>query len=103
MLEDLRRVRILFLRDVAGLFEQRQIDVGFNIALRTGLAITVPGAAEVAALFAEADTLHSRPAQARSREQATETASDNQYLDFVFQRLSSESRIDIGIIDVVPE
>src|SRR5215470_10930398 len=37
--EDLRLEGVLFLRDVAGFFEQGQIDVGFDVTLCTGIAV----------------------------------------------------------------
>src|SRR5208337_4695058 len=72
--QDFRRVRVLLLGDVAGFLEQRQIDVRLDIALRTGIAIPVPGAAEVAALLDDADILYAGLAQTRACQQAAETA-----------------------------
>ena len=49
VLEDLGREGVLLLRDVAELFEQRQVAVAFDVALGARIAVPVPGAAEVAA------------------------------------------------------
>jgi len=53
--EDLGDVGVFLLRDVAELFEQRQVAIGFDIALRAGIAVPVPGAAEVSAGLDDAD------------------------------------------------
>src|SRR6516164_11182413 len=49
MRTDLIAEAVLLLGDVAGLFQQRQVDVAFDVALCTWISIPVPGAAEVAA------------------------------------------------------
>src|SRR5882757_6821059 len=98
--QDLRRVGILLLRDVAGLLEQRQIDVRLDIALRAGIAVPVPGPAEVPALLDHADVLHARLAQTRARQQASETAADYQNVNRVRQGRAREARFDIRIVDV---
>src|SRR5262249_23611524 len=95
--------RILLLRDVAGFLEQRQVDVRFDIALRSGVAIPVPGAAEVAALLDDAKVLHARLAQTCAREQAAEAAADNQNLQRLMQGLGGEAGLDIRIVDIVTE
>src|SRR6266481_5682029 len=103
VLEYLRRIGVPLLRDIAGLFEQRQIDVRLYIALRTRIAIPVPGAAEIATLLDDADTLHAGFAESRCREQAAEAAADDHNFDRVVQRLARETRIDIRIVHVPTE
>ena len=49
VLEDLGREGVLLLRHVAELFEQRQVAIALDVALGAGIAVPVPGAAEVAA------------------------------------------------------
>ena len=51
VLEDFRRVGVLFARHVAGFFEQRHVDERSGVAHGAGIAVPVPGAAEVAAFF----------------------------------------------------
>src|SRR5262245_51970881 len=41
--KDLRGEGVSFLRDVAGLFEQRKIEIPFDVTLRAGIAVPVPG------------------------------------------------------------
>src|SRR5580704_14090169 len=101
--EDFRRERVLLLRDVAGLLEQRQIDVRLDIALRAGIAVPVPGAAEVSALLNHADALHARLAQTRTRQQPAKAAADYHDIDRVIQRRPGEAGSDVGVVDVTAE
>src|SRR5215469_15874804 len=55
VLQDLRSARIFLDRHVADLFEQRQINIGLDIARRARIAVPIPGAAKVAALLDQAD------------------------------------------------
>ena len=103
MREDFRREGVLLLRDVAGFLEQRQIDVRLDVALRAGIAVPVPGAAEVAALLDDADILDAGLAQTRARQQAAEAAADDHDLHRVVQRRAGEAGIDVGIVDVAAE
>ena len=64
-------------KDVAGLFQQRQIDVAFDVALSAWISIPVPGAAEVAAFLYDANILDPRLAQARRGQKAAEAAHDH--------------------------
>ena len=68
MLADATRMRtdlvaeaILLLGDVAGLFQQRQVDVAFGVALSAWISTPVPGAAEVAAFLNDANILDPGP------------------------------------------
>ena len=99
--EDLGSTRVFFDRDVAGLFEQRQIDVALDIAGGAWIAIPVPRAAEVAALFDDANILATDFAQACTDEQTTEAAADHCDFHVVGQRRAGEPRCDIRIVQVV--
>jgi hypothetical protein len=66
--EDLGRARVLLFGDVAHLFQERQVDVRLDVALRAGVAVPVPGAAEVAALLDQAQVVEAALAQARAGE-----------------------------------
>src|SRR5262249_17409921 len=81
--------------------EQRQIDVALDIALRTGIAIPIPGAAEVPALLDNADVLHTRFAQTRGRELPAEAAADDERVDVILQWRARKTRLDIVVVDVV--
>ena len=67
VLEDLGRVGVLLLRDVAELLEQRQVAVALDVALGAGIAVPVPGAAEVAARLDDAEVLEAGLAQPRAQ------------------------------------
>ena len=94
---------VLFLGDVAELFEQRQIDVRLDVALRSGIAVPIPGAAEVAALLDDANVFDARFAQTRASEQAAEPAADHNDLDFIEKGHTVDGCVDIRIFDVVRE
>ena len=99
MLENLGAAGVFRSRHVAGFFEQRQIDVALGVAGRAGIAVPVPGAAEVAAFLDDADVIETGFAQARGRQQAAEAAADHQYLDVAHDRLAAEQRVDIGVVE----
>ncbi len=103
MFVDLRRERVLLLRHVAEFFEQRQIAVRLDVALRAGIAVPVPGAAEVAARFDDAEVGETRLAKARARQQATKAAADDHDVDFVGERFACEPRLHVRIVDEVRE
>src|SRR5258708_7002345 len=103
VLEDFGRIGVALLRHVAGLLEQRQIDVRLDVALRTGIAIPVPSAAEVAALLDNADTFHARFAKARRCEQTAEASADNHRFHRIVHRLARESRIDVRVVYIATE
>src|SRR5690348_242565 len=101
--EDLRRAGIFLDRHVADFFEQRQINVGFDVAGRARIPVPVPGAAVVAALLDHAEVLDAGLAQPRAGEQAAEAAADHHDFDFVGQWCTRKSGLDIGIIEVMRE
>jgi hypothetical protein len=61
---------------VPGLFEQRHIHERRGVALRAGVTVPVPSAAEVAALFDHAHVVHAGLDQARAGDEAREAAAD---------------------------
>src|SRR5215471_17093851 len=97
MLVDLGLERILFLRDVAGLLEQGQIDVGLDIALRAGVAVPIPSAAEIAGLLYDAEVADALLLQPRCDQHAAETAAENGYVDVRPYRLTHDLAADVGV------
>ncbi len=100
VLQDLRRVGVFFLRHVADLLEQRQVNVGFDIALRPGVSVPVPRAAEISGFLDNADLLDAGFLQAGGRKQATKTAADDDGVDGFLHRFAHDGRCNVGI-DVV--
>ena len=100
VLVDLRRTRIFAHRHVAGLFQQRQIDVALGVAGRTGIAIPVPGAAEIGSLFHDAEISDAGCAQTRTTQQAAETATDDEHLGFFADSLARKSGLGPGIVEI---
>ena len=81
-------------RHVAGFLEQRHVDVRFDVARRTGVAVPVPRPAEVAADLDNANTLDTRLAQPRCSQQTAEAAADDQDVNRVIDR---GTRPDIAV------
>ena len=110
MLADATRMRadfvaetVLFPGDVLGLFQQRQIDVAFDVALSAWIAISVPSASEVAALLDDADVLDPGLAQTRRGQEAAEAATHDHHVDRVGEGLAGEAGVDMRIVDIVAE
>jgi hypothetical protein len=101
--QDLRCVGVLLLRDVADLLEQGQIDIGLDVAHRARIAVPVPGAAEVAALFDHPDVANPGLPQTRARQQPSKAAADHHHVDVVRQRRPRESGLHVGVVDVARE
>ena len=87
----------------ARLFQQRQVDVAFDVAGCPWIAVPVPGAADLAALLDQADVFDPRLAQPRAGEQAAEAATNDHHPDLVGQRLALDRRNDVGIAEEVRE
>ena len=99
--EDLRAVHIFFRRHVPGLFQQRQVDHRRRVALRAGIPVPVPGAAEVTALLDDADVDAGFP-QPRRGDQAGEPAADTHDGPVIGPR-SPFGPWCVGIVEVVRE
>jgi hypothetical protein len=100
--QDLRRMRVLLGRPMAGLLEQRHVDHGRGVTLRAGVTVPVPGAAEITALLDDAHVLHAGLDQARSGHQPGESAADEGEGDVIGLR---SARLDwrVGIVEVARE
>src|SRR5579885_2193641 len=103
VLEDFEARSELHRRDVPHLFEQRQVAVGFDVAGDTGIAVPVPGAADVAAFFAESHVDETGVPQLVPEQQSAETGADHQDLAFVGQRLARNRRFRIHVVQVLLE
>ena len=88
MLEDLRPARVFLGRHVAGLFEQRHVHERRGVALRAGIAVPIPSAAEVAALVDHPHVADSRFDQARGRHEPGETSADACHRDVIAHGLA---------------
>ena len=99
--EDLRRERVLFFRYVAGLLEQRQIDVGLDVALSAWITVPVPGSAEIARLFDDTDVGDANFLQPRRGQHAAKASADDHGVELFIQRRAGEARVNVGIRIVV--
>ena len=100
---DLGSLRVFPPGHEAGLLEERQIDVAFDIAGRSGIAVPVPRAAELAAFLDDADVVYARIAQPGAGKQAAEPAADHHDLLVVGERRAVDGRIDIRVVEIVRE
>ena len=96
--ENFRRTRVTLGGHVAGLFKKGKVGVGLNIAHATGVAVPVPGAAEVAALFHDAEIGDSLVLQVDAREHAGKPATNNDNFSFFNDRITGEVGIGVGIL-----
>ena len=102
VLEDLRRVRVLLGRHVAGLFEQREVDERRRVALRAGVAVPVPVAADVAALVDDPHVVDAGLLEPGAGDEPGEPAADERHGDLVGQRLARHDRC-VRVVEVVGE
>ena len=63
MFEDLRGTGVLLARDVAGLLQEREVDIGLDIALSAWISVPIPGPAEVATLLDDPKIVDARLAR----------------------------------------
>ena len=103
MLEDFRRKRILPFGNIAEFLQQRQVAIGLYVAHRAGIAVPVPGAAEIATGFHDPQALESRLAEAGAHQQATEAAADDSELNLVEDRFASHVLLHVWIFHVAGE
>ena len=62
-----RCICIFLLRHETGFFQEWKINIGFNIARSTGIAVPIPSAAEIAALFQDKDIVNALLLQPHGR------------------------------------
>ena len=100
--QDFWGVRILLGRLVAGLLEQRHVDHRRRVALRAGVTVPVPGAAEVAAFLDDAHVAYAGLDQPRGRHQPGKAAADEGEGDVVGP---GRPRLDrrVGILQIAGE
>jgi hypothetical protein len=102
MRENFRRVRVFLRRHVPGFFEQGHINHRGRIALRAGIAVPVPGAAEIAALLDDANVFNSGFRQPRGGGKARKAAADEGEGDVVGPGIArGDGRI--GIVQIMRE
>src|SRR5699024_8402310 len=78
-------------------------DVGLDVAAHPGVAVPVPGPADVTGLVHEADGAEPGLTQPRPGEQAAEARADDEDVHLVEQRCAIAVPGDVRIVDVVPE
>jgi hypothetical protein len=103
VLEDLGLEGILLRRHVAGFFQQRQVDIGLDVALRARVAIPVPGATVVAGALDDAEVVDAFVNHARGHAHAAKAAAQDHDLDGLGDRLAHDGLGDVRVFLVVLE
>jgi hypothetical protein len=98
--EDLGAVGIALLRHVSHFLEQRQVGIGFDVALHAGIAVPVPCAAEIAAAVDDADVPDSRFLQPPRDIEAGKAAAEHDDVDLVGDGLARRGR-RIGELEIL--
>ena len=93
--ENFRSLGVFFGGDVARFFEHRHVDIGFNIACRTGVAVPIPCSAKVACLVDNSHICDPPLRQLGSGHQATNAGTDDR--DFGFGGDGFSCEIGIGV------
>ena len=96
--EDLGAFGVLLARDVAEFFEQRHIDVGLDVTGDSGVAIPVPGAADVGGLVDQPHVLDAELLAPRADEQSAEAGADDRDVDGIVRWGRAEFRIGPRIV-----
>ena len=102
VLEDLRRVHVLLRRHVAGLLEEREVHERGGVALGAGVAVPVPGAADVARLVEQAHVVDAGLLEAGGGEQAGEAGAHEGEGHVVGDGLARLHR-QVRVVEVVAE
>ncbi len=99
--EDLGTVGELLRGDEVQLFEQRDIAIGFVVALDAGIPIPVPNAAEVPALLDDPDVVDASLLELGGRQQAREAPAEDGDIDILRNRLARHDRsvrVDVVVL-----
>jgi hypothetical protein len=97
--KNFRAAHVFFGGNRAGFFQQRKIDIGLGVTGGTGIAVPVPGAAEIGALIDDTDVLHPGLAQPGTGQQPSEAATDNDDIHDIVDGIAHEVGITIGILE----
>ena len=97
MFINLRLKGVFLLWHIASFFEQRQINVRLDIALRPRITVPVPRAADIAAFLDYANTGNALFLKARRGQQSAKARAYNYRLEFLVDRLSLDRR-DVGVV-----
>jgi hypothetical protein len=79
VLQDLRCVGVFLRGHVPGLLEQREVDIGLDVALGARIAVPVPGPAEAATLLDDEKVVDTGLSQPGPGDEPGETASDHDH------------------------
>src|ERR1700748_3980316 len=98
VLPDLGSLRVLFGRDVTELLEKGHIYVGLDVAGDSGVAIPVPGAADIGGLVDQPPVLDPELLAPRADQQAAEAGADNRDVHQIGDGVAAEVRVGPRIL-----
>jgi hypothetical protein len=101
--EDFGRFRIFLSGDVTRFFQQRKVDIGFNITGRARIAVPIPCAAKVPRLVNHAEVVDAGHPQARRGQKAAKTRPDDGNVRFFNDRIPGETGLYIRIGVMIPK
>ena len=101
VLEDLGGRGVALAGHVAGLFEERHVDVRLDVALAARVPVPIPGAAEVARLLDDAKVGNAAVDQVDPQHHAAEATPDDDRFGLLDHRVAGEARLDPGIVVVL--
>src|SRR5215472_3975719 len=97
MLEDLGREGVFFLRHIPRLFQEWQINIGLDVALRAWIAVPVPSPTEIPGLLDNTDIGDTDRLQPRCGEESTKAAAHDQRVQVLVKRRPREARLHAEI------
>jgi hypothetical protein len=100
--QDLRLVHVLGRRDVAHLFEEGQIDVRLDVALRCRIPVPVPGPPDISGPVDQPDALDTRFAQKSRAGKPGQSSADDGDIYFVGERAAFEG-VSPGVVRTFEE
>ena len=101
LLEDLAAIGVAVLGEIAHLLEQRHVAIRLDVALHPGVAVPIPGAAEVAAHLDDADVADAGFLHTRSREQAGKASTEDGDIEIFRDRIPFDGRrVGIDFVEV---
>ena len=102
VLADLARLGIALFGHVTGFFQQRKVNIGFDITGRTRVTIPIPGTTNIAASLYDADLLNASFTHAGCGHKAAKATTNYQHIQFIVDRFAT-LRVSIRIIQHFPK
>lgn len=100
---DLGTLGVLLGGDVTEFLEQRHVDIGLDVAGDFGIAVPVPGSADVGGLIDQPHVVHTELLAPGPDQQPAEAGAHHGDVDGVVNRVSAEVRVGPGVLAELAE